>query len=38
MQIKTVLLLKIVQVESYAGLQSFNTPIDWENLFNIFDI
>jgi hypothetical protein len=27
MQIKTVLLLKIVQVESYAGLQSFNTPI-----------
>jgi uncharacterized protein (TIGR00661 family) len=26
------------EVESYAGLQSFNAPIDWENLFNVFDI
>jgi hypothetical protein len=23
------------EVESYAGLQSFNAPIDWENLFCI---
>lgn len=25
------------QIESYAGLQSLNTSIDWKNLFNVFE-